>query len=153
MAFEVLLTDNSKKIEKQIEAKNVSFADLGIFSEIKDYIMECPDAKLTMNSKLFVKDLLKLTGMEMSINHMEPNIKGAFSHKHKTNEEVYLVLHGNGVMEVDGTEYPLKEGSIMRVAPDGIRKLSSGDKGITYICIQTRKDSLEGYTMTDGEIL
>jgi hypothetical protein len=41
----------------------------------------------------------------------------------------------------------------MRVDPKGVRKLSSGDKGLTYICIQTKRNSLEGYTMTDGEIL
>lgn len=82
MAFEVLLSDKSKKPEHQAEAANVSFADLGSFDGIKDYIMECPDAKLTMNSKLFLKDLLKLTGMEMSFGYMEPDTVGPFSHKH-----------------------------------------------------------------------
>ena len=153
MAFEVLLSDKSKKPEHQAEAANVSFADLGSFDGIKDYIMECPDAKLTMNSKLFLKDLLKLTGLEMSFGYMEPDTVGPFSHKHKLNEEVYLVLNGNGIMTVDGKDYPLKEGSVMRVDPKGVRKLSSGDKGLTYICIQTKRNSLEGYTMTDGEML
>ena len=153
MAFEVSLTTDSKKPENLTQSENVSFADLGEFSSLGQYIMECPDAKLTMKSKLFLKDLLKLTGLEMSFGVMEPNNKWPFAHRHKNNEELYLVLSGNGVMEADGKEYDLKEGSVMRVAPAAVIRLSSGDRGLTYICIQTRKDSLEGYTMTDAEIL
>ncbi|SFS72155.1 Cupin domain-containing protein [Succinivibrio dextrinosolvens] len=153
MSLECILSENSKKPENQVNAENVSFADIGEFTGIKDYVMECPDAKLTMNAKLFLKDLLKFTGMEMSFGYMEPNSVGPFSHKHKLNEEVYLVLSGNGTMTVDGRDYSLKEGSVMRIDPQGVRKLSSGDKGLCYICIQTKRNSLEGYTMTDGEIL
>jgi len=153
MAFEVVLSDKSKKFENKSESEHVSFCDIGEFAGIKDYIMECPDAKLTMNSKLFLKDLMKFTGMEMSFGYMEPDTVGLFSHKHKLNEEVYIVLSGNGTMTVDNKDYSLKEGSVMRIDPAGVRKLSSGNKGLTYICIQTKRNSLEGYTMTDGEIL
>ncbi len=153
MAFETVISKNSKKVDNQVEDTNAAFSDIGSFAQIKDYIMECPDAKLTMPSKLFIKDLLKLTGMEMSFGYIKPDTAGAFSHKHQKNEEVYIVLSGNGTMNVDGRDYELKEGSIMRIDPEGVRKLSSKEKGLCYICIQTKRNSLEGYTMTDGVIL
>ncbi len=61
------LSDNSKKLENFVKDTNATFADIGSFSDIGSYEMECKDAKLSCSSKLFLKDLLGLTGCEISL--------------------------------------------------------------------------------------
>ena len=77
------LSDNSKKLENFVKDTNATFADIGSFSDIGSYEMECKDAKLSCPSKLFLKDLLGLTGCEISVNMMTAGSKAPFAHKHK----------------------------------------------------------------------
>ena len=52
---------------------------------------------------------------------------------------------------VDGEEFVVKAGDCVRVDPKGQRCLKATDgTALSYLCMQTRKDSLQGYTMTDG---
>ncbi|MBQ3933626.1 MAG: cupin domain-containing protein, partial [Elusimicrobiaceae bacterium] len=53
------------------------------------------------NGKVFLHDVLGLTGCEISVSSMPAGIKLPFNHKHKQNEEVYIFLKGNGVMTLD----------------------------------------------------
>lgn len=153
MALEFTLNKDSKKLENEKNTKNVTFADMDAFSNIEKYVMDCKDANLTSNSKLFLKEILSLSSMEVSFAHMEPNVKGPFFHQHKQNEELYIVLSGNGVMNVDGDDFTLKEGSLVKVSPQGVRNIASGSLGLSYICIQAKQGSLEQYTMTDATII
>ena len=51
-----------------------------------------------------------------------------FLHTHKTHEELYIILKGEGEYQVDGTIFPLREGSVVRVAPNGKRALKNNGK-------------------------
>ena len=103
--------------------------------------------------KHFVKDKIGLSGMELSLGSMEPGEKTPFVHYHKQNEEVYVVIKGEGVMALDGEEVALKSGSVLRVSPSVRRCLRcTGSEVMVYLCVQAREGSLEGYTMTDGVI-
>ena len=51
--------------------------------------------------KLFLKDLLKLTGMEVSVNKFPAGAQMPFRHQHKENEELYIFIKGHGQFEVD----------------------------------------------------
>lgn len=146
------LSDNSKKLEKLVLDTNASFADIGSFDAISSYEMECKDAKLTCPSKLFLKDILGLTGCEISVNKMTAGSKAPFAHKHKENEEVWIVLKGTGSIGVDGKEYPVKEGSFLKISPDGVRTISA-TTDLEFLCIQTKAGSLNESTLTDGVIL
>lgn len=146
------LSGNSKKLEKLVKDTNASFADIGSFDSIGSYEMECKDAKLTCPSKLFLKDLLGLTGCEISVNKMVAGSKAPFAHKHKENEELWIVLKGTGSIGVDGKEYPVKEGSFLKISPDGVRTISA-TTDLEFLCIQTKAGSLNESTLTDGVIL
>ena len=145
------LSDNSKKLENFVKDTNATFADIGAFSDIGSYEMECRDAKLTCPSKLFLKDLLGLTGCELSVNKMAAGSKAPFAHKHKKNEELWIVLKGTGSIGVDGKEYPVKEGSFLKIAPAGVRTVSA-TTDLEFLCIQTKERSLSESTLTDAEI-
>ena len=98
-------------------------------------------------------DLLNLTGMELSFNNLPAGGAVPFVHKHKENEELYLVLAGSGTLFIDGEELPIKAGDAFRIDPAGCRSLQAGPEGLTQICIQAKAGSLESFTMGDGQLV
>ncbi|MBP7052046.1 MAG: cupin domain-containing protein [Phycisphaerae bacterium] len=104
--------------------------------------------------RVTLKEKLALTGSEISINELPPGASVPFVHSHKRNEEVYIVLKGKGQFYIDGEEFAVEEGSVIRVDPAGARCLRAGDQTpIRYICIQTEANSLVQFTRGDGVIL
>ena len=95
------LTAQSKQLQNRFAETNCTFANLGSFLNIDQYQMECKAANLFTTGKLFLKDLLNLSSMEVSINALKPNEKASFNHYHVNNEELYLVLKGSGILTVD----------------------------------------------------
>ncbi|MCG5031496.1 cupin domain-containing protein [Mesosutterella sp. OilRF-GAM-744-9] len=100
-------------------------------------------------------DALSLTSAEVSVNRLPAGSRGVpFVHRHTGNEEIYVVTEGSGELYVDGTVTPIKAGTAFRIDPQGARAIRASDKeGLTYICIQARAGSLQGFTMTDGQIV
>ena len=97
---------------------------------------------------------LALTGSEISINELPPGVSVPFLHSHKRNEEVYIVVKGKGRFQVDGDEFDIAEGSVIRVDPAGARCITADSQSsIRYICIQTEAKSLVQFTEADGVIL
>ena len=95
---------------------------------------------------------LSLTGSEISFNCTPAGEFTPFVHTHKLNEEVYIVISGNGKFMVDGDEFAIQEGSIIRVAPLGERAIKAENEDLVYICIQTQAGSLTQATNDDGVI-
>ena len=107
----------------------------------------------SFEGKAFVKDIVGTTSVELSFGTLAPGESVPFFHHHKQNEEVYVVLSGEGVFILDGKEEPVASGSIIRVAPQVSRNTKcTGDVPLVYICIQGKVGSLEQYTMTDGVV-
>ena len=97
---------------------------------------------------------LALTGSEVSINELPPGVSVPFVHSHKRNEEVYIVVKGKGRFYVDGDEFEVAEGSVIRVDPAGQRCITADShSSLRYICIQTEAKSLVQFTEADGVIL
>ena len=107
----------------------------------------------SFEGKAFVKDILGTTSVELSFGTLAPGTSVPFCHHHGQNEEVYVVLIGEGVFVLDGVEEPVASGSIIRVAPGVSRNTKcTGNTPLVYICIQGKAGSLEQYTMTDGVV-
>lgn len=126
--------------------KNYSVFNIGDFAALGE--KESGGAK----GRLMLGDVLGLTGCEISANSIPSGISVPFTHSHKMNEEVYIVVSGSGMFHVDGEEFPVREGSAIRVAPEGVRTLKAGEETLVYICIQAQKGSLTQATMEDGVI-
>lgn len=105
------------------------------------------------NGKFFIGQELGLTGCEVSLNRLPAGKGMPFVHSHKKNEELYIVLGGNGTFYVDGEEFPVQEGSLIRIAPEGERAWRAGDADLYFICIQTEAGSLTQATLEDGNRL
>jgi mannose-6-phosphate isomerase-like protein (cupin superfamily) len=144
-----------RKIETIATGKNYSAVSVGKVSEIIEHELPMgPD--FTLKGKVFVGQALKATGCEISYQTLVSGQDSGFLHTHKTHEELYIILKGNGTYQVDSEMIPVSEGSIVRVAPDGKRALkNTGNEPLTMICIQYKSNNFTDADspMTDGVIL
>lgn len=95
-------------------------------------------------------DTLSLTGAEISINDLPAGANVPFVHSHKNNEEVYGILSGKGKVIIDGEEIALTAGDWVRIAPVAKRQFFAAE--ISFVCIQTKENSLEGFTADDAVV-
>ncbi|MDR1124467.1 MAG: GNAT family N-acetyltransferase [Deltaproteobacteria bacterium] len=108
---------------------------------------------LAEKGRVMARQKLNLTGSEISFNYTPSGQYTPFVHAHKLNEEVYIVVSGSGKFMVDGEEFAIQEGSIIRVAPAGERAIKAENEDLVYICIQAQAGSLTQATNDDGIIL
>lgn len=127
-----------------MQEKNFTFLDSGPFESLlkRDY--------KGFGGKFFIGGELGLTGCEVSLNRLPAGKAMPFVHAHKKNEELYIITGGNGIFYVDGHEFPVREGSLVRVAPAGERSWMAGDKDLYFICIQAQEGTLTQATLEDG---
>lgn len=98
-------------------------------------------------------DTLSLTGAEISINDLPAGANVPFVHSHKNNEEVYGILSGKGKVVIDGEEIALTAGDWVRIAPVAKRQFfAAEDEEISFVCIQAKENSLEGFTADDAVV-
>lgn len=121
--------------------KNYTTMNIGTFS-----------GDLAKKGRVMAGQELGLTGCEVSFNYTPAGGFTPFVHTHKLNEEVYIVLSGSGKFMVDGDEFDIREGSVIRVAPAGERAIAAGEEDLAYICIQAQAGSLTQATNDDGVI-
>ncbi|QQO07681.1 cupin domain-containing protein [Breznakiella homolactica] len=121
--------------------KNYSTKNIGTFE------------KLSEKGRIELGNELGLTGCEISLNSLPAGRSSPFWHTHTLNEETYIVISGNGTFKVDDDVFPIEEGSVVRVAPAGVRGINSGSAGLVYICIQAQENSLTQKTQNDGNMV
>ncbi len=103
--------------------------------------------------KAFVKEVMGTTSMEVSFGSLAEGQAVPFFHKHKQNEELYIVISGQGVFTLDGEDVEVEAGSIVRVAPSVSRcNRNTGKEPLVYICIQAKDGSLEQSVAEDAVI-
>lgn len=141
-----------KQVEKIAEDKNFTAIDLGSLDELMEYSLIHKVNKQEIEGKVYLKEPTKATGTEISFNSLPPKTEQPYFHIHNKNEETYIVLKGHGFFQIDGKVFDIKEGSVIRVAPEGIRGIrnESEDKMI-YMVIQSKINSLDEYSTDDGK--
>lgn len=123
----------------------------GPLAQLDDYKLEMPTLKRTVRGKLFIKQFLGLSGMQISMNKLPAGAAVPFYHQHKENEEAYIFVGGSGEMQIDGEVFAVEEGTIVRISPAGSRTLrNNSDSDLYYICVQAKDGSLQSETLEDG---
>jgi mannose-6-phosphate isomerase-like protein (cupin superfamily) len=74
--------------------------------------------------------------------------KGPFGHRHREQEEAYVVVSGSGRVKLDDEIVDLQQWDVIRVAPDVVRAFEGGANGLELIAIGS--DRPEG---GDGEMV
>lgn len=144
-----------KQIETISTGKNYAAVNVGKMNEIIEHELPMgPD--VIIKGKVFAGQAVGATGSELSFQTLVPGQDSGFLHTHKTHEELYIILKGEGHYQVDGEVFPVSEGAIIRVSPEGKRALkNTGNENLTMLCIQYKANSFTeaDSPMTDGEIL
>ena len=116
------------------------------------YRLEPPDVPMPTKDKRFLRSLLGSAGLEMSLNVVPPGKGMPFLHRHRENDEVYVVVGGRGQFLVDGECIDVAEGTVLRLGPAAARAWrNNSDAPLYFLCIQYRADGVvEGGTL-DGQ--
>lgn len=108
---------------------------------------------VAQDARTELHDKLSLTGAEISVNNLPAGAGVPFVHSHKKNEEIYIILSGKGKAVIDGETVELNAGDFIRVSPAAKRQFFAGESSaVSFVCIQVRENSLEGYTVDDAVI-
>lgn len=104
-------------------------------------------------SRTELHEALSLTGAEVSINSLPAGAGVPFVHSHKNNEEIYGIITGKGTAIIDGDTVEITVGDCLKISPTAKRQFfAANDSSITYICIQVKENSLDGFTVDDAII-
>ena len=126
------------------ENKSFSLQNFGTWAEMGQHKYG------SMPGKTFVQSALDTTSCEISLNRTPAGSGMPFLHAHKENEEVYIVVSGNGTFHLDGEEFAIQEGAVIRVAPSVARGYMAGSEDLCFICVQARAGSLTDGATKDG---
>ncbi len=127
-------------------------SDLGDFVDLHNFTFSHPAVPFEVEGKIFLKSLLGLTGAEISLNQLPPRMSVPFSHRHTHNEEIYLFVKGRGEFQIDDHRFPVREGTVVRVAPEGVRCWRNlSEEPLYYIVVQVPAGGYQSAgTISDG---
>ena len=69
----------------------------------------------------------------------EPGARMPYGHRHREQEEVYVVVAGSGLAKLDDELVELTLWDVLRVAPAVIRSFEAGPEGLDLIAIGGRR--------------
>lgn len=127
-------------------SEKISFVNLGSLAEI------AASPEEGRRGKRFLSGPLALSSCEISVNRL-PEGKGlGFTHRHRRNEEIYLITGGLGRFHANGQSYELKEGSVIRLSPEVERTLEAlPGSTLDFVCIQAPEGGMP-YTFRDDGV-
>lgn len=142
-----------KQMEKIAAGEHFTAVDAGKMAQLGEYRLQlAPGVELP--GKVFGGAAVGATGAEFSFQSFAPGTETGFLHTHRTHEELYFFLSGRGEFQVDGECFPVGEGSVVRVAPEGRRSVrNNGSEPLVMLCIQYRGGTFTAEDATDGNIL
>jgi quercetin dioxygenase-like cupin family protein len=87
----------------------------------------------------FARDALGSPELGVSRFTYEPGARMPWGHRHREQEEAYVVIGGSGRAKLDDEIIELRVSDVLRVAPQVIRSFEAGPEGLDIICIGGRK--------------
>jgi mannose-6-phosphate isomerase-like protein (cupin superfamily) len=78
-----------------------------------------------------------LDSRDLGVSHVRyaPNLRVAFAHSHREQEEAYVVVAGSGRVLLDDEVLELRQWDVVRVAPEVVRAFESGPDGLDIIAV------------------
>jgi quercetin dioxygenase-like cupin family protein len=92
----------------------------------------------------FVRRELGVEAFGINWFELPPNAQGHEHHEVRSGqEEVSIVIRGDGHWRIDGAEVPVRAGSFVRFDPDATRCPVAGPDGMTFVSIGARRGAYE----------
>src|SRR4051794_12693836 len=79
-----------------------------------------------------------------------PGFRSSFGHRHREQEEAYVVVGGSGQLLLDGEVVDLRPWDVVRVSPEVVRAFAAGPDGLEVIAVGGPKP--EGGDGMPGEV-
>jgi mannose-6-phosphate isomerase-like protein (cupin superfamily) len=96
----------------------------------------------------FARQYLDSEHLGISLFRYGPRYRSPIGHRHREQEEAYVVVSGSGRARLDDEIIDLNQWDVLRVAPKVVRSFEGGPEGMEVIAIGT--DRPEG---GDGEMV
>jgi mannose-6-phosphate isomerase-like protein (cupin superfamily) len=87
----------------------------------------------------FARTALESPELGVSRFTYEPGARMPFGHRHREQEELYVIVSGSGRAKLDDEIIDIETWDVLRVAPVVIRSFEAGPDGLDVICIGGRK--------------
>jgi mannose-6-phosphate isomerase-like protein (cupin superfamily) len=84
----------------------------------------------------------------ISYFHYGPNYRAPIGHRHREQEEAYIVVAGSGRVKLDDQIHDVRQWDVVRVAPSVARGFEGGPEGLELLAVAS--DRPEG---GDGEMI
>ena len=96
--FALVIKTNSimKEIQITEKGKNFTTVNVGKLNEIEEY--ELAMGNFSIPGKVFAGHALQATGAELSFQSLAAGQDYGTRHAHKTHEELYFILKGEGIL-------------------------------------------------------
>jgi mannose-6-phosphate isomerase-like protein (cupin superfamily) len=69
----------------------------------------------------------------ISYQRLAPNFRMPFGHNHEDQEELYVILSGNGRIKLDDEVVDVKAWDAVRIAPETMRAVEAGPEGMELL--------------------
>ena len=76
-------------------------------------------------------------GRDIGVSHWRyaPGFRNPTGHRHREQEEAYLVVQGSGEVLLDGEVSPLRQWDLVRVSPAVVRAFAAGPDGLEIVAV------------------
>jgi mannose-6-phosphate isomerase-like protein (cupin superfamily) len=78
-----------------------------------------------------------LGSRDLGVSHWRyaPGFKATTGHRHREQEEAYLVISGSGQILLDGEVHDVGPWDVVRVAPEVLRAFAAGPDGLEVVAV------------------
>jgi uncharacterized cupin superfamily protein len=83
----------------------------------------------------FGRNAMGLKGGGFSYQKLAPGFRAPVAHRHRTQEEVYVVIGGSGRVKVEDEVRDLRQWDAIRFAPEVARAFEAGPDGLELLAI------------------
>jgi uncharacterized cupin superfamily protein len=81
----------------------------------------------------FAREDLGATQFGLSLQRLKPGARMPFGHRHAEQEEVYVIVEGDGRLKIDDEVVEVTRWDAVRLAPETTRAFEAGEEGLTLI--------------------
>jgi uncharacterized cupin superfamily protein len=97
----------------------------------------------------FAGGALECEQLGVSYQRLAPNTRMPFGHRHKKQEEVYVVVDGSGRAKLGDDVVELRQWDAVRVAPEIVRTFEAGPDGLVLLALGATAVAAGDAEMTD----
>jgi len=98
----------------------------------------------------FGRDALNSEKSGTTYFKLGPDYQPPFGHRHAEQEEIYVVISGSAVINVEGEEIDLQRLDTIRLAPDTTRAVKGGPEGCEMIAFGAPRPAEQDAEMLPG---